>query len=94
MEWDDNDSENPKSWSTGYKSWLTFQLGMLALAASIGSSIISPAEDAIAAEFGVGHEVTVLCISFYILGFAFGPLLWAPISEVRNTGHRISVYWS
>ena len=81
--WDENDPENPKCWSTGYKSWLTFQLGMLALAASLGSSIISPAEDAISSAFGVSHEVTVLCISFYIIGFAFGPLLWAPISEVR-----------
>ena len=82
VDWEENDPENPKNWSTGYKSWLTFQLGMLALAASLGSSIISPAEDAISSTFGVSHEATVLCISFYILGFAFGPLLWAPISEV------------
>ena len=82
VDWDDNDPDNPRNWSNGYKSWLTFQVGMLALAASLGSSIISPAEDSIASYTGVSHEVTVLCISFYILGFAFGPLLWAPISEV------------
>ena len=82
VDWTENDPDNPRNWSNGYKSWLTFQLGMLALAASLGSSIIAPAEDAISIYTGVSREVTVLCISFYILGFAFGPLLWAPISEV------------
>lgn len=55
---------------------------MLALAASLGSSIISPAEDVIMAYTHISSEVAVLPVSFYILGFAFGPLLWAPISEV------------
>lgn len=55
---------------------------MLALAASLGSSIISPAEAAIAKYTNISSEVSVLSISLYILGFAFGPLLWAPVSEI------------
>lgn len=82
VNWEPNDKENPRNWSTSYKSWITFQLGMLALAASLGSSIISPAEDAIRVYTKISSEVAVLPISFYILGFAFGPLLWAPVSEV------------
>ncbi|RDW92356.1 hypothetical protein BP5796_01750 [Coleophoma crateriformis] len=78
----ENDPENPRNWSTKYKSWITFQLGMLALSASLGSSIIAPAENAISEYVGVSTEVTVLLISLYILGFAFGPLCWAPISEI------------
>lgn len=39
----EGDPENPRNWSTKYKSWITFQLGMLALSASLGSSIIAPA---------------------------------------------------
>lgn len=62
----DNDQENPRNWSTGYKTWITFQLGMLALAASMGSSIIAPAEDDIAQYVGVSREVTVLSISLYM----------------------------
>ena len=81
--WAENDPENPKNWNTSYKSWLTFQLGMLALAASLASSIIAPAEDAISSEFGISREAVVLSISLYILGFAVGPLMWAPVSEVR-----------
>ncbi|KAF2084204.1 MFS general substrate transporter [Saccharata proteae CBS 121410] len=84
-----DDPENPQNWSWAYKCWITFQLGMLALAASLGSSIISPAEANIAAYTGVSREVSVLSISLYILGFAFGPLCWAPISEIW--GRRWSI---
>jgi predicted MFS family arabinose efflux permease len=80
--WAPNDPENPYNWTTKKKSWITFQLGMLAFAASLGSSIIAPAEPAINLYTGVSEEVSVLTISLYIVGFIFGPLLWAPISEL------------
>lgn len=65
--WDgENDLENPLNWSVGYKWWITFQLSMLALAASLGSSIIAPAEDAISDDLGVSKEATVLVISLYM----------------------------
>ena len=89
VDWEPNDQENPRNWSTPYKSWITFQLGMLALSASMGSSIISPAEDAIRSYTHISSEVAVLPISLYILGFAFGPLLWAPVSEVW--GRKVSI---
>ena len=82
VEWESDDKANPRNWSTPYKSWITFQLGMLALAASLGSSIISPAEEDIMAYTHISSEVAVLPVSFYILGFAFGPLLWGPVSEI------------
>lgn len=67
VDWDgDDDSENPRNFSTQYKAWITFQLGMLALAASLGSSIIAPAENDIAEYLGVSREVTVLTISLYM----------------------------
>jgi hypothetical protein len=82
VDWEENDPANPRNFSFWYKSWITFQLGMLALAASTASSIISPASDAISAHFNISSEVTVLNVSLYILGFAVGPLLWAPTSEL------------
>ena len=84
VDWEPNDPANPRNWSTAYKSWITFMLGMLALAASLGSSIISPAEERIRQYTHISSEVSVLPISFYILGFAFGPMLWAPVSEVGS----------
>lgn len=66
VDWEENDLENPRNWSTAYKCWITFQLGMLALSASLGSSIISPAENVISEYIGVSKEVTVLVISLYM----------------------------
>ncbi|PYH97856.1 bicyclomycin resistance protein [Aspergillus ellipticus CBS 707.79] len=87
--WEENDPENPQNFSTAYKCWITFQLGLLALSASLGSSIISPAETDLKAYLGIGTEVSILPVSLYILGFAFGPLCWAPISELW--GRRLSM---
>lgn len=78
----DNDPGNPLNWSKYYKAWVTIQLGFMALTASLSSSIISPAEPVIAKEFHVSEEVTVLTVSLFVLGFAIGPLVWAPVSEV------------
>lgn len=66
VDWDENDKENPRNWSTGYKSWITLQLSLLALAASLGSSIIAPAEQAFAEYVGIRTEVAVLSISLYM----------------------------
>ncbi|KAI4230710.1 MAG: hypothetical protein L6R40_007967 [Gallowayella cf. fulva] len=89
VDWGPDDPENPQNWKTAYKGWLTFQLGMLALAASLGSSIISPAGNAIAHYAHISLEVATLPLSLYILGFVFGPLLWGPISEVW--GRKVSM---
>lgn len=67
VDWDgDDDKENPRNWSSGYKSWITVQLGLLALSASLGSSIIAPGEADISEYIGVSSEVTVLVISLYM----------------------------
>jgi hypothetical protein len=66
VDWEENDPENPRNWSTGYKTWITAQLGLLAFAASLGSSIISPAETKIAVYTGISSEVAVLPISLYM----------------------------
>ncbi|KAF4550842.1 MFS-type transporter-like protein 36 [Elsinoe fawcettii] len=87
--WDEDDPLDPKNWKTSYKIFVTGQLGMLALAASTGSSIISPATNTIAQVVGVGQVTAVLSLSLYVLGFAFGPLVFAPVSEVW--GRRVSI---
>ena len=33
-------------------------------------------------EFSVSQEVVTLGVSLFVLGFALGPLLWAPFSEL------------
>lgn len=66
VKWDQDDPLNPQNWPVAYKCWVTFQLGMLALAGSLGSSIMTPAEDTIAEYVGVSNEVVVLDVSLYM----------------------------
>ncbi|KAF2761152.1 MFS general substrate transporter [Pseudovirgaria hyperparasitica] len=48
---------------------------------SFASSIFSTCTKVTAEEFGVSEEVMILGVSLYVLGFAFGPMLWGPLSE-------------
>ena len=59
------------------------------MTSAFASSIFSAATAAVAAEFGVSSEVGILGVSFYVLGFAFGPTLWAPLSELK--GRRLPI---
>jgi hypothetical protein len=64
--WDRDDPLDPQNWAVRYKWWVTFQLGMLALAGSLGSSIMTPADSIIAKYVGVSSEVSVLDVSLYL----------------------------
>lgn len=77
VKWDTDDPENPYDWSTLYKTWITFQLSMLALAASVTSSMIAPANHIIAEYIGVSDTVAVLNVSLFVyetLPVVKGPL--------------------
>lgn len=66
VKWAVDDPLNPQNWTDSYKWWVTFQLGMLALVGSLGSSIATPADDTIAKYIGVSDEVVVLDLSLYV----------------------------
>lgn len=67
-------------------------LGYVTLTSTFTSSIFSPATSAIATQFNVSSEVGILGVSFYVIGFAFGPIFWAPLSELR--GRPLPLYIS
>lgn len=64
-------------------------LGYTTMTAAFGSSIFSAATTAVSRQFNVGNEVALLGTSLYVLGFATGPSLWAPLSELR--GRRLPI---
>ena len=51
---------------------------------SFTSGIFAPAINSARKEFGVGSEVGALGTTLYVLGFASGPVIWAPWSELRG----------
>lgn len=59
------------------------------LAATFASSIFSAATQAVGEEFHVGQEVVTLGTSLFVLGYAVGPTVFAPISELY--GRRLPV---
>jgi DHA1 family multidrug resistance protein-like MFS transporter len=54
------------------------------------SSIFSTATTNVAAIYHVSPEVALLGLSLYVLGFATGPICWAPLSELR--GRRLPIF--
>ncbi len=57
-------------------------LGFVTLTSAFGSSIFSAATGTVASIFNVSPTVGTLGVSLYVFGFATGPILWAPFSEL------------
>ncbi|KAL9098517.1 MAG: hypothetical protein Q9187_009646, partial [Circinaria calcarea] len=48
------------------------------------NSIFSAATTVVSRYFQVSTEVGILGLSLYVLGFATGPIIWAPLSELKG----------
>jgi DHA1 family multidrug resistance protein-like MFS transporter len=85
VEFDGHDDPlHAQNWPWKKKLVTAAMLGFTTFAAAFGSSIFSAATGAIQQKFGVGSVVATLGTSFYVLGFATGPILWAPFSELKG----------
>lgn len=77
-----DDPYRPMNWPLKKKMITTLLYGMTTMTATFASAVFSPAQDQVSDEFQVGAEVSTLGTSLMLLGFAFGPLLFAPLSEL------------
>jgi len=80
--WIDDDAEDPQRKSAFEKWTLASFVSLATLAVALASSAYSGATDSIATELGGSSTVITLGVSLFVLGFALGPLLWAPLSEI------------
>jgi DHA1 family multidrug resistance protein-like MFS transporter len=81
--WDGpNDPENPQNWSYGRKWLYATVLGFMTFCVTFASSVFSTATLITAEIFHVSPLVMTLGTSLFVLGFAFGPIFWGPISEL------------
>jgi multidrug resistance protein len=76
-----NDIENPKNWSERRRWYITVVSVLLVVNATFASSSPSGSVDGIAKQFGVSVEAAGLVVTLFLLGYCFGPLFWAPLSE-------------
>ncbi|KAL4904350.1 hypothetical protein BDW74DRAFT_185648 [Aspergillus multicolor] len=58
-------------------------------ATSFTSAVFSAGISAVTKEFNISSEVGSLGVTLYVLGFAAGPIAWAPMSEV--IGRRLPI---
>ena len=77
-----NDPRNPRNFSTLRKWTITILVAIATLCVTFDSSAYTGGIRQIIKQFGVSQEVATLGVSLFVLGFAIGPLLWAPLSEL------------
>ncbi|KAK0386878.1 hypothetical protein NLU13_5191 [Sarocladium strictum] len=84
-----DDPMHAQNWPLRKKLITAIMLGYTTMTSAFTSSIFSAATLVVAQEYHVGTEVGLLGTTFYVLGFATGPTLWAPLSELR--GRRLPI---
>lgn len=77
----DDDKEDPRNWSSTKKWFITVLLGTVCFDVALGSAIVTGDIEGPGKTFGVSQEVVILTVTLFVLGFGFGPLLFAPLSE-------------
>lgn len=77
-----NDPRNPMEWTQLKKWFIVLTVAFATLAVAFVSSAYSGSVAQVIRQFGISQEVATLGISLFVLGFAVGPLLWAPLSEL------------
>lgn len=77
-----NDPDKPTNWTFARKWTIVVTNSLVTFMVSFCSSVYSPAIPDIQHEFQVSATVSRLVISLYVFGFAFGPMLWGPASEL------------
>lgn len=83
VDWEgDKDPKNPLHWPLLRKLWMSFMASFMTFGVSLASSIFSADVHVTAQVFGVKEEVMILGVSLYVLGFACGPLVFGPVSEL------------
>ncbi|KDE07235.1 hypothetical protein MVLG_02457 [Microbotryum lychnidis-dioicae p1A1 Lamole] len=77
-----DDPENPRTWAKGKKIYVNFVLCIWVLSLTYASTAYVASIRVIEARFRITQEVAILGVTLMVLGFAAGPLLFGPLSEV------------
>ena len=89
--WIPADPRNPMNFPQARKWAITILVSFVTLAVSLVSSAFSGGMAQMMEEFDVVEEVVILGVSLFVLGFAIGPLIWAPLSEIFGRRHIFTI---
>ena len=87
-----DDLLHPQNWSVNRKLCIFAIFAFLSLAITMASSLFGAGSAQIQNEFDVGAEVATLGVSLFVFGYCFGPVVFAPISELY--GRRLPIIGS
>jgi hypothetical protein len=84
VDWDGpDDPQNPMNWPP-YRKWsIAVVMGLMTLVVTFASSVFSSATMVTAKQFGVSSEVMILGVALFVLGFAFGPIVWGELEPSK-----------
>ena len=84
-----DDVGNPMNWSTFRKWFITSIATLSVFAVTFTSSAYAQSFNEVSEDLDVSTEVFIVGISLFVLGFAIGPALWAPlVSPTINHSSR------
>ncbi|KAK7423976.1 hypothetical protein QQZ08_008800 [Neonectria magnoliae] len=89
--WDsDDDPENPYNWARWRKVLNCVLVSSLTFVTPLASSMFAPGVPELMVEFeSRSTTLASFCVSVYVLGFAAGPMIFAPLSELYG---RLVIY--
>ncbi|KAH7319369.1 major facilitator superfamily domain-containing protein [Rhexocercosporidium sp. MPI-PUGE-AT-0058] len=91
IDWDGPlDRQNPLNWSTSKKATNITLLSLITFLSPFTSTMISPGTQSLMTSFNsTSTTLASFITSSYLLGYAFGPLVLAPLSEIHG---RLPIY--
>ncbi|KAM5354559.1 hypothetical protein ACJ41O_001206 [Fusarium nematophilum] len=91
LDWDEpNDPEHPFNWPRKQRVVHIGLVSFLSLVVNLAATLFAPAAADVVVDFAITDTVVAsLIVSIYLLGFALGPLVIAPLSELYG---RLWIY--
>ncbi|KAL5042511.1 hypothetical protein BDW71DRAFT_200551 [Aspergillus fruticulosus] len=91
VDWDGpDDPQNPRNWPTWKRMAQVVLVTTFLLTANLAATMFAPGSAALAQEFNItSSALTSLTVSIYLAGFAVGPMVIAPLSELYG---RLVIY--
>ncbi|EWG53339.1 hypothetical protein FVEG_11794 [Fusarium verticillioides 7600] len=85
VDWEENDPENPLNWPAYKAVAHIIIISFMTLTVNLAATMFAPAASDLAKDFNIKDSTVVtFTVSIYLLGFTFGPLMIAPLSELHG----------